>query len=135
MSYFTGALFMPIKIRCACGNILLAPEERLGQIGKCPGCDLSIPVELPKLKNEEIPSKSQSIKTTAKFSFLCKFLSLGIYLVFFLLLACFLALHLVDKPPFPNQYKEPLLMIKNIQHHWYKNFLRKFTKIPTNAEI
>ena len=53
---------MPIKIRCACGNVLLAPEDRIGQTGKCPACNRSITVELPPAEAEKLAAAQEEKK-------------------------------------------------------------------------
>lgn len=54
---------MPIKIRCGCGNILMAPDERIGQTGHCPACNRAITVELPSGEPESMSDTAESAKS------------------------------------------------------------------------
>lgn len=91
---------MPIKIRCLCGNFLLAPEERIGQTGVCPSCKRSITVERPK---EEESGRNGNLATAQekpptpkrKRSFIRFVLASFVYLTFSLLLAFIIGLHTV----------------------------------------
>jgi hypothetical protein len=95
---------MPIKIRCSCGNILMAPEERIGQTGHCPSCNRAITVELPSTEPDSMSDTAESAKNPEpaavpapvkprKRSFIVRLAALGLYLFFFLLAGGMTALH------------------------------------------
>ncbi len=86
---------MPIKIRCACGNVLLAPEDRVGDTGKCPACNRSIKVEMPRSSDTRklLPQPENTAKEdTSKYfmlkrkpSWIRRILSFPVYALFLLL--------------------------------------------------
>ncbi|WP_372370855.1 hypothetical protein [Candidatus Uabimicrobium sp. HlEnr_7] len=147
---------MPLKIRCSCGAILLAPEERIGQTGKCPSCNRSIAVDLSMSKTQEIMHKLELEKTQrmeqhqlnstqptnsniAKKSIIHKILTLLIYVVFFGLVTGTLFLHYskdirninVNNSTMKDlwqNYKEPLHEIREIHRAWYSKMTGKKTK-------
>lgn len=49
-------LFMPIRVQCACGKTLAAPDAAAGRAVKCPGCGKSV----------QVPAASTSVKPAAK---------------------------------------------------------------------
>ncbi len=52
---------MPIKLKCNCGHVLTVPDKFAGKNGKCPKCQQTIKVPLPKATTP----KSASPGTTA----------------------------------------------------------------------
>lgn len=92
---------MPIKIRCACGNVLLAPEDRVGETGKCPNCNRSIKVEMPRSsdtkkllphpENEKEESKHFILKR--KPSWIRRILAFPVYAIFLLLVSFIVSIH------------------------------------------
>ena len=139
---------MPLKIRCSCGAILLAPEERIGQTGKCPSCNRSIAVDLSMSKTQEIMHKlelektqrmeQQQLSTTqpmnsniAKKSLIHKMLTLLIYIVFLALVFGITVLHYsedirtieIESTALKDTWedcKEPLYEIREIHRAWFR---------------
>lgn len=153
---------MPIKIRCACGNILLSPEERVGQTGRCPACNRAITVELPApIKESAVDTKPieaisttgeipKELQKTPKPSWLVRLVSLGVYLFFILLSGGIVALHVftpqeilsleISKSPKINEIwtiaRESFLVVRNEQRHCYtkvKKFVVKHYESWTTA--
>lgn len=154
---------MPLKIRCSCGAILLAPEERIGQTGKCPSCNRSIAVDLSMSKTQEIMHKLELEKTQrmeqqqlsstqpmnsniAKKSLVHKILTLLIYIVFFVLVIGMTILHYaedvrtlqIESAVFKNTWEDckgPLYEIREIHRGWYRQlFGGKNTSSKTSNE-
>ena len=124
---FGVLLLMPIKIRCVCGNVLLAPEDRVGQTGKCPTCNRAITVESPYSKNTDSKTgktanaklvKGDNLKFRAKKkSLVNKFFSLLIYLIFFILIFSLFSLHYFSEQEITKfSFKN-----KKLQEIWTEN--------------
>ncbi len=129
---------MTIKIRCACGNVLCAPEERLGNTGRCPNCNRQIKVERP---TEERPntnkdnsfifkeskpltvssSEGQKNNLQTKPNWFIRLLSFGIYTLFTFLFIGIILLHAL-----PNERISSFswLGIKQLKEIWqnYEGF-------------
>lgn len=124
----------PIKIRCACGNVVYAPEERVGQTGQCPNCSRAIKVELPppEVSSHNTPQQQTVYQQTVKLSLFTRFLNFIFYIAFLLLLSGFIALHTCSTTQISsfewfgcvwlkNQWQSNenyLLETKNIQQQW-----------------
>lgn len=151
---------MPLKIRCSCGAVLLAPEERIGQIGKCPSCNRSISVDLSMSKTQEIMQKLELEKTQrteqekfnnapanekkVKKSFINKILSLFIYSIFFILVTGLFFIHYTKDlsdikvsnswlQSIWEEQKESLIGIKYSHRYWFQKIVGKKRK-PKNTE-
>ena len=117
---------MPIKIRCACGNVMLAPEERVGQTGNCPACNRAITVDLPA-GSEGVPEQAGAEGPAQqphqplgmqKVSFVNRLFSALVYLVFFGLLGSLIMLHYSsDRTLSRIQPKKPAFLKK----YWQEN--------------
>jgi hypothetical protein len=95
---------MAIKIRCACGNLMLVPNNRLGQTGNCPACNRSITVQLSQdmnslLADSKDSSVAQELSTNQKKkkSVINKLLTLFVYSCFLLLISTSVLIFAADK--------------------------------------
>ncbi len=133
---------MPIKIRCACGNVLYAPEEKLGEAGTCPQCNRTVIVELPPEEKAKMlfqPTPKNTTIPPKKTPWICKILGCMIYIFFVSLVIGLLFLHITPNTTLENfhwwnqaylqkqwqEIQEPILMIKNIQRQWYQCVISK----------
>ena len=139
---------MPIKIRCACGNILLAPEDRIGETGKCPACNRSIKVELPATEAEKIAAARDGGPQSMKFSpskkkrsFLSRLIATSIYVFFLILLAFTTSIHYFSHGQITNlKFQQPylqktwaycqetVLMIRTTQREYFESLWRQVSR-------
>ncbi len=139
---------MLIKIRCACGNVLLAPENRVGQAGQCPSCNRSITVRIPHCHHEgattyqdENEASLENFLPKDKPSFLLRLLSAFFYLLSILIFVSVITLHVFTKEQIKDsavsypwlqehweEYKEPIIMVRDVQRSWYYRFQKKLQK-------
>ena len=131
---------MPIKIRCACGNVLLAPEDRVGEVGKCPNCNRSIKVEMPRSSDTKklLPHPENETKEDAslkhftlrrKPSWIRRILSFPVYTVFLLLLLFVISIQSFSEAKiiaYCNQYvpdeiwlQEQILLTRNVHRNFF----------------
>ncbi len=56
---------MPIKLKCACGQVLSVPDNLAGKSGKCPKCQKAIQIPIPAASQPSQQATGQSKPTPA----------------------------------------------------------------------
>ncbi len=59
---------MPIKVKCACGTVLNAPDKLAGKKAKCPGCQqvIQIPVPAVPIAGPSVAAPAPAAPATAE---------------------------------------------------------------------